>query len=489
MTVAHAYVTIPLQQQLSHGRAKIRCCTMDVLEETKKIPGLGEASKTAKGQLLDDLSLRQLGRMLSDVRAHYRESGKLDQDRVCMNLLATRLSDLHLNRCKTGPSTLPGDTGTGLFATRAIQAGELITLYPGDALLYWKDGNRDIQNGRICSGVIFGAHVLDEERNAERVTTNDARRYELQASATISCVGDPRLGADPAYLGHFANDGSTCAVPADVAQYDASSKTAANADHVNLEGCQLATQATRPIEAGEEIFVSYGAGHWLTHSGFDLNSPSTGSHASKSAQKKKAGKAEMKAQKGTAKGKVKTDRKFKGFGRAGTTMMNQLSAGEQFIDRPMKDINKAGPSERHIARVQKLMAELESSGRIQQSSAARAMVAAKRAEVASKPKMDAELEEEHRSQIELAKAAASQMMSNGNIDGAIEALRVVRPWLCTVTELGSSVLLDLAMALDAKRDPEAQAIFASLSRSPSKEVRSMAKMMASVDSSEDFMRT
>lgn len=488
MTV-HAFFPIPLQLQPSQYGRKIRCCSIqNVLDDSKKLTELRAEVSTEGNGPPDDLTLRQLGHMLSDVRQHYRTTGELDQDRVCMNMLATRLSDLHLNRCYTGPSTLPGDAGDGLFATRAIQAGELITLYPGDALLYWKDGNRDLQNGRICSGVVFGAHIRDEERNAERVTTNDARRYELQASSTISCVGDPRLGADPTYLGHFANDGSTCASPADVKRYDASSKAAANADHVNLEGCQLATQATRSIKAGEEIFVSYGAGHWLTHSGFELNSPSMTKHASNKTQSRKARKTETALRKSIAKTK-KPAGKFKGFGRAGTMMMNQLSGGDQYIDRPMKDINKAGPSDRHVARVQKLMAELESSGRIQHGDAARAMVEAKKAEIASNPKMDAELEEEHRSQIELAKITASKMMSNGNIDGAIEELRAVRPWLCTVTELGSSALLDLAIALDAKRDPESQAIFASLSRSPSKDVRAMAKVMASVDDSEGFLRT
>ena len=51
-------------------------------------------------------------------------------------------------------------------------------------------------------------------------------------------------------------------------RYEVESNAAANADHVSLEGCQLATQATRDIACGDEILVSYGAGHWLTHVGF-----------------------------------------------------------------------------------------------------------------------------------------------------------------------------------------------------------------------------
>jgi hypothetical protein len=181
-----------------------------------------------------------------------------------MNMLATRCSDLLLNRCHIGPSKLPG-AGLGLFASRDISAGELITLYPGDALLYWKNG-REASSSRVCSGVVFGAHIPEEEKDAVRVTTESARQYEVCASSTLSCVGDPRRDSDPAYMGHFANDGAMCdSSGGDQRMYREASRIAANADHVTLEGCQLATQATRDIESGAEIYVSYGEGYWLSH--------------------------------------------------------------------------------------------------------------------------------------------------------------------------------------------------------------------------------
>jgi hypothetical protein len=124
------------------------------------------------------LTLEEFAVRLAEVRAHYRKTGELTQDRVCMNMLATRCEDLHLNRCRTGPSRIQ-DGGTGLFATRDIRAGELITLYPGDALLYWKDGREARSTSkRVCSGVVFGAHIPMGERDADRVTSADARAYE-----------------------------------------------------------------------------------------------------------------------------------------------------------------------------------------------------------------------------------------------------------------------------------------------------------------------
>jgi len=151
----------------------------------------------------------------------------------------------------------------------------------------------------------------------------------------------------------------------------------------------------------------------------------------------------------------------------------------------MKDINRAGPSEDRIDKVRALMSEMQTSGKI---GAARLAVAAVRADIEARPKMDAETEEEHRAEIELAKTVAAEMMSVGDVQGAVQALRAVQPWLCAVTELGSSVLCDLAMALDACRDPEANAIFASLSRAPAEDVRLLAKMMGSLDESEGLLK-
>lgn len=251
----------------------------------------------------DTLTLEEYTLRLSEVRAHYRETGELSERRVCMNMLATRCSDLHLNRCYIGLSNLPS-AGRGLFASREIFAGELITLYPGDALLYWKHG-REAPSSRICSGVIFGAHIPEEDRDAKRVTTKSAREYEVGASSTLSCVGDPRRDNDVAYMGHFANDGCVCGSLEDVGAYQVETLASANADYVALEGCQMATQATRDIASGEEILVTYGEGYWLSHLvGIDKMKWKSGVRAAK---KKWQGKATGETKRTGG----------KGFGRAG----------------------------------------------------------------------------------------------------------------------------------------------------------------------------
>ena len=80
--------------------------------------------------------------------------------------------------------------------------------------------------------------------------------------------------------------------------------------------------------------------------------------------------------------------------------MQRLSAGSQFEEgnRPMQNINRSGPSEDRTAKIQELMAGLTESGRLD---AAKAMVSCKKADLDSMPMMDSEIEESHRSEIEL----------------------------------------------------------------------------------------
>ena len=91
--------------------------------------------------------------MLKDVRAHYRQTGEVEEGQVCRNLMVTRVNDFvnRIDRCHVQPSAIHGD---GLFASRSMVAGELITFFPGDALLVWEDGDR-----KSDMMIFFGAHV------------------------------------------------------------------------------------------------------------------------------------------------------------------------------------------------------------------------------------------------------------------------------------------------------------------------------------------
>ena len=53
-----------------------------------------------------------------------------------------------------------------------------------------------------------------QERDAARILDERVRDYELYISPVFSAVGDPARREDPAYHGHLANDGATCAADA-----------------------------------------------------------------------------------------------------------------------------------------------------------------------------------------------------------------------------------------------------------------------------------
>ena len=159
----------------------------------------------------DDLTKEELLLRLSETRSYYRKRSEegMTQDAICLKLLCTRLPNLHLNRSFVADSTIP-DAGYGLFASRDIMEGELITLYPGDAVLSKsvEVGEGNEKSAGPISSTMFGSHIATEYRDINRVLTHEARGYEMEITSYTSIVGNPTLGyTDRSYIGHFANDG------------------------------------------------------------------------------------------------------------------------------------------------------------------------------------------------------------------------------------------------------------------------------------------
>ena len=221
----------------------------------------------------DDLTKEELLLRLSEVRSYYRgrpEEG-MTQEAVKLKLLSTRLENLHLNRSFVATSTIP-NAGYGLFASRDIKDGELITLYPGDAVFSFEQQDDDGDTGPISS-IMFGAHTKPEHRDIHRVMTHEARGYEMEINAYTSIVGDPSIGySDKTYIGHFANDGGYLTEFDDAGRkaYQKETLERFNAANFVLEGAHMGTVATKPIEKGSEVFLSYGEGYWLSRSDSDL---------------------------------------------------------------------------------------------------------------------------------------------------------------------------------------------------------------------------
>jgi hypothetical protein len=135
--------------------------------------------------------------------------------------------------------------GRGVFATRDIAQGELLTLYPPDGLAHYEGG---------MVHCVSGAEDDHE--------TLMMRFYAQRISDRLQLLGDPRLFDDPAYVGHLIN----CSVgphgSKGVDELKASwalHNAAPVAVHTKLE---VAFVATRPIEEGEEVLTYYGRGYW-----------------------------------------------------------------------------------------------------------------------------------------------------------------------------------------------------------------------------------
>mmetsp|Transcript_23155 Transcript_23155/g.35118 ORF Transcript_23155/g.35118 Transcript_23155/m.35118 type:complete len:260 (-) Transcript_23155:306-1085(-) len=203
---------------------------------------------------------------LSQTLENYCNEEEEDPSIARMSLLYKRLPNLSLNRTFIGPSKI---AGRGLFARFNCKKGDLLTCYPGDALVISPDDEEEWV-------ILWGDHV-NETREIEELLG-----YIIHACDDFGVLGSPSLDQDPAYFGHFANDGASMPLTeASLGVYVIDSNEKANAMHESLDDCHMVTIATRDIAAGEEILVTYGPDYWAGQPQFlgtdhDSRSPSTG---------------------------------------------------------------------------------------------------------------------------------------------------------------------------------------------------------------------
>jgi len=183
----------------------------------------------------------------------------LDAETAKLSMLYTRIPNLALNKTFIGTSRI---AGRGLFASVDCKRGDLLTCYPGDALVIIPD-EEDWT-------ILWGDHVPD------RPELDDSHMgYMVHVNDDIGVLGLPELDHDPAYLGHFANDGAQIPLTLEsLAPYVLESQKKANAQHKDLDASHMITVALRDIMAGEEILVSYGPDYWAVQPGFESD-PST----------------------------------------------------------------------------------------------------------------------------------------------------------------------------------------------------------------------
>jgi SET domain len=194
---------------------------------------------------------------------------ELDSDAFVtqQTMLRTRLKTFVCHKTLVGPSTVP-QAGRGLFALRDCVPGEILTCYPGDALLLLllEDDKYEYFGSPAGEpGIIWGDHVVENLKVAYDESSPLWQGYQLGVSDKYAVLGLPSLdnGNPSSYLGHFANDACRpIGGERGLASYVLKSQSRANAMHQTVDDLHMATVAMRPICEGEEIFVSYGPVYW-----------------------------------------------------------------------------------------------------------------------------------------------------------------------------------------------------------------------------------
>lgn len=174
--------------------------------------------------LLSDSTKLEKEHPQSTVAADNENRNLTTKQMVHEAMLSARMPLPFLNRTRVGSSLIDG-AGRGLFATENIADGEVITCYPGDAILYEvpsedgtdddesEEGEYEEEDEYTESIVLWGAHVPEKDIWDEDAvfdgteSTPPLTAYAVSVDDTYSVLGNPALDKDPGYYGHFANDG------------------------------------------------------------------------------------------------------------------------------------------------------------------------------------------------------------------------------------------------------------------------------------------
>ena len=140
--------------------------------------------------------------------------------------------------------------GLGVYASRDFRRGKVITVYPAHAEMVYGDDKPGWKGWRVSQEYSM--------EHAWRMVSD----YAVDAPGH-SVAGDPDRRDEG--VGHLINDGARCQHPGAEEIYRRVSHAKENTvPYTLLCGREFLIQmrATRDIEAGEELFFSYGLPYW-----------------------------------------------------------------------------------------------------------------------------------------------------------------------------------------------------------------------------------
>ena len=164
------------------------------------------------------------------------------------DLVEARPSDIH---------------GTGLFATKDLEMGTLVTLYRPDLTV-------DDTGKALMIDQADAAYFQD----FQKAQAPGSRQYFVwPPGVKTSAIPDrcprfwvasnPAKAAVPGFLGYLANDGALCADDGDVERYLTDSAEKANACLVPLCIPLMGLVLGEDVKSGDELLVTYGYDAWL----------------------------------------------------------------------------------------------------------------------------------------------------------------------------------------------------------------------------------
>lgn len=169
--------------------------------------------------------------------------------------------------------------GTGAFAARDIEAGELVTLHPVDRIL------QTVSSGKVAGALMdepldqpyFCAppsSVSADELAARQVAYRKTFRHvDPRRPESFMLDANPLKAARTGWMGHLVNDGARLTrdeqSEAAILDYYAASGERRNVCTVALCVPLVGFVTTRPVAKGEELLATYGHQWWTLLSTYE----------------------------------------------------------------------------------------------------------------------------------------------------------------------------------------------------------------------------
>jgi len=212
---------------------------------------------------MEQATLESINQIVLFMAPHPLNNPAFVQDYDEMHVkLAMKLFDvpIPLDKAEVKASAIHGQ---GVFAKQKINKGELITIYPAHSI--------SIHPGGHSNPGVLGLLKSDLAEERELEFTKTIRKcYAFDVNQHYVIYGHPDLTDNPAFLGHMINDGakghSTKTVHNQkyMMLYAKVSLALRNAKFELIGGLCVGVVATKEINIGDEVLVTYDYPYWIS---------------------------------------------------------------------------------------------------------------------------------------------------------------------------------------------------------------------------------